>query len=115
MAELYVSIDPGFDSVKVIANGVAFKFPFNAVETGERRMSDYALREDFLLHKGKLGTTYRVGQYARELVFESKPAMADIMDGFYNEQRFISEEFSVGLDVALAIEKNGLYESQLAM
>lgn len=114
MAELYVAIDPGFDSVKVIANGAAFKFPFNAVETDERRMSDYALREDFLLYKGKLGTTYRVGQYARELVFESKSAMADIMDGFYNEQRFISEEFSVGLDVALAlaIEKNGLYESQ---
>ena len=53
MAERYVAIDPGVDSVKVIANGAAFKFQFNAVETDERRMSDYALREDFLLYKGK--------------------------------------------------------------
>lgn len=114
MTELYVAIDPGFDSMKIIANGVAYKFPFNVVETDERKLSDYAMREDFLLYKGKLGTTYRVGQYAREFVFENKASMTDAMEGFYDEQRFISEEFSVGLDVslALAIEKNGLYECQ---
>ena len=44
MNSLYIAIDPGFDSLKVIANGVAFKFPFNIVETDERKMSDYALR-----------------------------------------------------------------------
>ena len=29
MNSLYLAIDPGFDSLKVIANGIAFKFPFN--------------------------------------------------------------------------------------
>ena len=57
MNSLYIAIDPGFDRLKVIANGVAFKFPFNIVETDERKMSDYALRNDFLLYKSPLGTT----------------------------------------------------------
>lgn len=114
MPELFISIDPGFDSMKVIANGKAFKFPFNVALTDERKLSDYALRDDFILYKGKLGTTYRVGQYAREYVFENKELIESEMDGFYDEHRFISESFSVGLDVAiaLAIEKNGLFGQQ---
>lgn len=39
--QLLIAIDPGFDSMKVIANGIHFKFPFSAVETDERKMSDY--------------------------------------------------------------------------
>lgn len=39
--KLFIAIDPGFDSTKVIANGKFFKFPFNAIETDERKMSDY--------------------------------------------------------------------------
>ncbi len=114
MQTLYVAVDPGFDSMKVIANGKEFKFPFNVVETDERKMSDYALRDDFMLYKSSLGTTYRVGQYARELVFENKGKVEEVMKDFYDEQRFVHEEFSVGLDVALAlaIEKNGLYNNQ---
>ena len=34
--QLFVSIDPGFDNMKVIASGQHYKFPFNAVETDER-------------------------------------------------------------------------------
>ena len=39
------------------------------------------------------------------------------MKEFYDEHRFVSEEFSVGLDVAiaLAIEKNGLYHEQQSL
>ena len=107
---LYVAVDPGFDSMKVVANGKAFKFPFNVVETDERKMTDYRLRDDFMLYQGREGTTYRVGQYARELVYDNK----EKVDTFYTEQRFISDEFKVGLDtaIALAIEKNGFYEKQ---
>lgn len=114
MNPLYIAIDPGFDSLKVIANGIAFKFPFNVVETDERKMSDYALRDDFLLYKSRLGTTYRVGQYAREMVFESKTLSEDGMQDFYTEQRFINDSFSVGLDVAIAMSiiKAGLYLQQ---
>lgn len=114
MEQLYIAIDPGFDSMKIVANREAFKFPFNVVETDERRMQDYALRSDFLMYKGRLGTTYRVGQYARELVFENKQQAEDKMAGFYDEERFVSEEFSVGLDtaIALAIDKVGLYTNQ---
>ena len=114
MNSLYIAIDPGFDSLKVIANGIAFKFPFNVVETDERKMSDYALRNDFLLYKSPLGTTYRVGQYAREMLFENKRSSEDGMQNFYTEQRFISDSFSVGLNVAIALSivKAGLYLQQ---
>lgn len=110
MQNLFVAIDPGFDSMKVVANGKVFKFPFNVVETDERKMTDYRLRDDFMLYQGSDGTTYRVGQYARELSFDQKVDVAD----FYTEQRFISPEFQVGVDtaIALAIEKNELYDEQ---
>ena len=66
-------------------------------------MTDYRLRDDFMLYQGKDGATYRVGQYAREMAFDNKADVAS----FYTEKRFISKEFQVGLDtaVALAIEK----------
>jgi len=114
MNPLYIAIDPGFDSLKVIANGIAFKFPFNVVETDERKMSDYALRDDFLLYKSRFGTTYRVGQYAREMIFENKTLSDEGMQDFYTEKRFISDSFSVGLDVAIAMSiiKVGLYLQQ---
>lgn len=117
MSQLRIAVDPGFDHLKVIANERAFKFPFNVVETDERKLTEYALRDDFLMYKGRLGTTYRVGQYAREHIFENKTLVEPDMKEFYDEQRFVSEEFSVGLDVAiaLAIEKNGLYQEQQSL
>ena len=108
--KLYIAVDPGFDSMKVVANGKTFKFPFNVIETNERKMNDYRLREDFMLLERSDGSTYRVGQYAREQLYDNKQEIND----FYTEQRFISAEFQVGLDtaIALAIEKNELYDSQ---
>lgn len=70
--QLLIAIDPGFDAMKVIANGVHFKFPFSAVETDERKMSDYGSRQGFILYKDSSGATWRVGQYARTLMFENK-------------------------------------------
>jgi len=110
MQNLYIAVDPGFDTMKVVANGTVFKFPFNVVETDERKMTDYRLRDDFMLYQDNCGGTYRVGHYARELVFDNK----EQVDSFYTEQRFVSNEFQVGLNtaIALAIEKNGLYAYQ---
>jgi len=107
---LFIAVDPGFDSMKVVANGAAFKFPFNVVLTDERKMTDYRLRGDFMLLRKQDGSTYRVGQYARELLYDNK----ERIDSFYTEKRFISDEFQVGLNaaIALAIEKNGLYQEQ---
>lgn len=104
---LHIAIDPGFDSMKVVANGLIFKFPFNAVETDERKISDFGIRDDFIFYKDETGTTYRVGAYARELVFEGSQ---EGMDAFYTEQRFISREFVVGVRtaIAMAIDKLGL-------
>lgn len=104
---LHIAIDPGFDSMKVVANGKVFKFPFNAVETDERKISDYGLRDDFILYKDETGTTYRVGAYARELIFEGSEQG---IESFYTEQRFISREFVVGVRtaIAMAIDKLGL-------
>jgi len=114
--QLLLAIDPGFDNVKVIANGRYFKFPFNAVETDERQMNDYGRKNGFILYKDVSGTTWRVGQYARGLIFDNKEQQeqAEKMRGFYTEERFISSEFTVGLRAALAmaIEKTGLYSSQ---
>lgn len=108
--KLFIAVDPGFDSMKVVANGNTFKFPFNVVETNERKLNDYRLRDDFMLMQKDDGSTYRVGQYAREQLYDNK----ENIDTFYTEQRFISAEFQVGLDtaIALAIEKNGLYNNQ---
>lgn len=110
MKNLYIAVDPGFDSMKVVANGKIFKFPFNVVETDERKMTDYRLRDDFMLLTKTDNSTYRVGVYARELLFDKK----ERVDAFYTEQRFISDEFQVGLNaaIALAIEKNGFYNEQ---
>lgn len=110
MERLIIAVDPGFDSYKVIANLVSFKFPANVVETDERKMSDWLLRDDFMLLKSSYGTTYRIGQYAREKVFEDKFAPDDL----FTDKRFVSDEFTVGLNtaIALAIEKNGYYDIQ---
>ena len=114
--QLLLAIDPGFDNVKVIANGEHFKFPFNAVETDERKMSDYGRRDGFILYKDESGATWRVGQYARGLIFDNKEQQeqAEKMRGFYTEERFISSEFTVGLRAALAmaINKTGMYDDQ---
>ena len=117
--QLFVSIDPGFDNMKVIANGQHYKFPFNAVETDERKMSDYGRRHGFILYKDESGTTWRVGQYARGLIFDNKEQQeqAEKMRGFYTEERFTSNEFMVGLRTALAmaINKAGLYDCQASL
>lgn len=39
--ELYIAVDPGFDTVKVIANGQFFKFPFNTEKTDEKKNFKY--------------------------------------------------------------------------
>ncbi len=108
MKKLLIAVDPGFDTMKVIANGIAFKFPFNVFETDERKMSDYKISDDFLLYQDDTGGTYRIGQYAREMLFDNNSRV----DTFYTEDRFVSDEFRIGLDtaIALSILKNGLYE-----
>lgn len=116
MSTLYVALDPGFDSIKVVANGKAFKFPFAAEETDERKITDYGIRDDFILYRDASGSTYRVGQYARELLFDNKDSAAldERMKEFYSEKRFISSEFLVGLRtaIALAISSNGMTEDR---
>ncbi len=111
--QLLIAIDPGFDSMKVVANGVNFKFPFSAVETDERKMSDYGGKSGFILYKDSSGATWRVGQYARGLIYDNKSAdgQEDQMRGFYTEERFVSNEFTVGIRsaIAKAIDILGLY------
>lgn len=112
--QLLMAIDPGFDSVKVIANGQHFKFPFSAIETDERRMADYGNHKNFVLYKDMSGTTWRVGQFAREMIFDNKDNGDDALTNFYTEERFSSDEFMVGLRsaIAMAINKTGLYDEQ---
>lgn len=116
--QLLIAIDPGFDSMKVIANGQAFKFPFSAVETDERKMSDYGNRNGFILYKDESGATWRVGQYARSILHETKQQnTTDPLSEFYTEERFISEEFKVGIRSAIAksIDYANLYDLQEAL
>lgn len=113
--QLLISIDPGFDSMKVIANGQHFKFPFVARETDERQLSDYGDRQGFILYKDETGATWRVGQFARAILFGEKGKQEnDPMQGFYTEERFISAEFTAGLRsaIAKAITLSGLYDRQ---
>lgn len=105
MQDLYIAIDPGFDTVKVAANGKVFKFPFAVVETDERKMSDYNLRDTFLCHKDTTGITNRVGLYAQELIFQQKDKVGaeEQMEAFYTENRFTSGAFKIGLQTAIAL------------
>ena len=105
MQDLYIAIDPGFDTVKVAANGKVFKFPFAVVETDERKMNDYNLRDSFLCHKDEHGITSRVGMYAQELIFEQKDRaeVESQMEDFYTERRFTSGAFKIGLQTAIAL------------
>lgn len=105
MKDLFIAIDPGFDTMKIAANGHVMKFPFNVVETDERKMNDYNVRDSFLLYKDEHGATSRVGQYARELVFEQKEKKdaESFMEDFYTEKRFTSGEFKVALRTAIAL------------
>lgn len=105
MQNLYIAIDPGFDTMKIAANGKVFKFPFSVVETDERKMNDYNLRDSFLCHKDEHGITSRVGLYAQELIFEQKDkASAEVqMEDFYTERRFTSGAFKIGLQTAIAL------------
>lgn len=112
--KLLIAIDPGFDAMKVIANGIHFKFPFSAVETDERKMSDYGGRKEFILYKDRSGATWRVGQYARTLMYENKSQQDDPTAKLYTEERFISPEATVGIlsAIAKAIDLTGLYNEQ---
>lgn len=103
--ELYIAVDPGFDTVKVIANGQFFKFPFNTEKTDEKRISNMTVADDFILYRNKDNETWRIGQYARELIFEKKDSsdIEDKMKSFYSEKRFVSDEFTIGLRTAIAM------------
>ena len=57
MADLCIAVDPGFDAMKVVANGIPFKFAFNVVETDERKRTDYHLRPDFMLLRDEQDST----------------------------------------------------------
>ena len=51
-------------------------------------MSDYGRRDGFILYKDESGATWRVGQYARGLIFDNKEQQeqAEKMRGFYTEE-----------------------------
>jgi len=108
--KLFIGIDPGFDSYKVIANGKSFKFPASVLETDERNFSEYIVRDDFMLLKTEKGITYRIGQYAREKMHIDKDI--DLEKNFFGFERFGTPEFKVGIEtaIALAIENAGLYD-----
>ncbi|MGN0144486.1 MAG: hypothetical protein ACI398_05845 [Clostridium sp.] len=113
--ELYIAVDPGFDTIKVVANGKFFKFPFNTEKTDEKKISNMSVADDFILYRNKDNETWRIGQYARELIFEKKDSsdIEEKMKNFYSEKRFVSDEFTIGLRtaIAMAIDKLNLYES----
>lgn len=112
--ELYIAVDPGFDTVKVIANGKFFKFPFNTEKTDEKKISNMTVGNDFIFYRNKDNETWRIGQYARELLYEKKDSydIEEKMKSFYSEKRFVSSEFTIGLRtaIAMAVLKLNLYK-----
>ena len=112
MQKLNVAIDPGFDSMKVIANGKAFKFPFSVIRTDESNQQDMRIQSNRILYTSPKGITYRVGEFARAKAYEEKGLLDTEMESFYSAARFEGDSFRVGLDTAIgmAIEMNGLYD-----
>ena len=62
------------------------------IETDERKMSDYGTRQGFILYKDESGATWRLGQYARGLIYDNKSQAAqdEQLRNFYTEERFVS-------------------------
>lgn len=73
-------------------------------------------RDGFILYKDDSGATWRVGQFARGLIFDNKAKAnhAEQLRDFYTEERFVSAEITVGIRSALAkaIWETGLYDEQ---
>ncbi|WP_147566653.1 hypothetical protein [Clostridium tyrobutyricum] len=106
--EIFITVDPGYDSIKLILESekhtVSLKIPFNVEETDERKYNDTWVKDTFLVYRSKNLLTYRVGEYARELVFENKKndSIKTRMPEFYSEKRFLNDDFIIGVRSAIA-------------
>lgn len=111
--QLGIAVDPGFDSFKIIIEGHSLKFPFNVEKTDENDFNNMNIDSSFILYRNEANETYRVGKYARDLIYENKSQsnIEDKMKEFYSANRLVSKEFEVGMLTAIG---KSLYEySQL--
>lgn len=103
--DIFISLDPGFDSMKVVLNGLFFKFPFNVEPTDEKHFADSFVTDKFYLYRNDELRTWRVGEYARDLVFQNKSEkeISERMEAFYSEDRFLSQEFVIAVETAIIL------------
>lgn len=101
---LLISVDPGFDFLKVVINGTSFKLPFNVEKTDEKQFNNMKVDENFMLYRNGENETWRIGTYARDLIFQNKDVkeLEVKMNEFYTEKRFVTEEFAIGVSSAIA-------------
>lgn len=117
--ELVISLDPGFDSMKVIVNGLEFKFPFNIVPISYDQTTDlFTVTEDYYVIQDVVSSKlYQVGQYAREKLYTNRKTDEDFaqeIESFYTDKRFVSPTFiyvirtaiNIAISKFLAVEEN---------
>ena len=104
--ELIISLDPGFDSMKVIVNGLAFKFPFNILPiTYEQTRDLFQVNDDYFVIKDLItNKLFLVGQYAREKIYTDSSkdeSFIQYMNKFYSDKRFVDPLFIYVLRTAI--------------
>lgn len=105
-----VAVDPGFDSTKVIVNGIMFKVPNGTVDiTGDTNkylaLNNNKKAKGYLLSRYIPGKEYLIGDLARKAtlektVREEQTLRQGMMD---SEGRFLTKDFEVHLMTCIAL------------
>ncbi len=114
---LVIAVDPGFDSTKIVINGIMFSVPNCAVNiTGKVNSILGARKSGFLLSHYIDGNEYLVGREARKLMLqqdarESRLKKKDVMDSYL---MFTTQDFEINLFtiIGLALVKYSEYSKK---
>ena len=103
--QFHISIDPGFDSFKVIINGMYFKIPRDVlrVDLDSNKILTDSVTDNYICYTNKL-SAYYVGSYARMLSHSINKSTTNsiIYDEKYTSvDYFMSKEFTIGLEAVV--------------
>lgn len=114
---LVIAVDPGFDSTKIVINGIMFNVPNCIVDiSGKMDSLLWARKSGFLLSHYIDGNDYLVGREARKLLLqqdtrEKQLRKRDMMDSYL---MFTTQDFEINLftTIGLALVKYSEYSKK---
>lgn len=103
---LAIAVDPGFDSTKIVINGIMFNVPNCVVNiTGKADTMISGRKEGFLLSHYIDGSEYLVGREARKLMLqqsarENRLKKQEVMDSYL---MFTTQDFEINLFTSISL------------